>query len=957
MSYNKKAIADALSKLNKARKPKQVNDIIMDPEGQNKFPGLPTMETTPYPVLGVDNFGNQQMMYPGANYTFPGADYVDEYPIAQYGGLVTGLTNTKGNLLMNSKGKRMMAKSGSLYATNKLFLGNPLVTKRKKAVFVPGHDFQTGGQRPILYVDPNNPAGRARYQAYQDSLYNYNYAIEEMSRYNPSLKDQKSKDFYFKTYLELPEVESYNITKPNTIKSDKYLNKNSSQKPDYIIDRRWTRELDRNDPDYRKDEKSIEYLGYSHPKTEVIIADNPKTKIIAKQQQLIDAGFDIGKADGIWGPKSQAAWEEFQKTQTTEPEVTPEIVPEIVSEETTSTEESVQEPVQTDQPQAPQQPSETPKSSEPKVRYHKEFNPYTRRWEPMSPKQKQELDRLNTRGLPAPQDFTPELIEAHVRQSGGATDWKSRIASVLKFQQGGQLSAEEFAKRKAAYEKVTGRKLEQPKTIKQSEKARQATLDKYNQLPVVQSQPSETVQQSRGIDTRREKEIVEAQANTDAKAAENYMHFYNKTYGSDQGAITYEQALQKVRQPNFDKAKYLNMYNLGESKNEQLQSFRKEDQANRTWEVITNPFTAFEYAVTTGDMANMPSNINAARMQGYDVGATPGRNMVGNALNMTTNLFDAGDKVVRNVGEGNLLGAGMEALRFLPGARMTTGLGKQAGKYLKLPGSPNAVSSVDDVMIKSEIFNPIAAADKIIPRPLAPGNIFGLEDSWNNYSPLNLIPGYGNKLIDKTSSYPNFVGFRKFGNSIEDVIQSQSLRPKGSGMGSKQIASEGNWAESGKVNENYSGVFEATMNPQIQGSNIKLEKWPKRNGVVGTTKEGNVAIPLRDPGLSFNRRLPFSNRYVPIDKQKLINKEFQLATVAPHLQSLAEKYAIWSGLGLAGAYVGVPQLHEANKKYIINPAIEQSTKLDNFVAERLGIKSSEKTKEQKQMGGWLNKYN
>jgi hypothetical protein len=64
---------------------------------------------------------------------------------------------------------------------------------------------------------------------------------------------------------------------------------------------------------------------------------------------------------------------------------------------------------------------------------------------------------------------------------------------------------------------------------------------------------------------------------------------------------------------------------------------------------------------------------------------------------MTTNLFDAGDKVVRNVGEGNLLGAGMEALRFLPGARMTTGLGKQAGKYLKLPGSPNAVSSVNDI--------------------------------------------------------------------------------------------------------------------------------------------------------------------------------------------------------------------------------------------------------------------
>jgi hypothetical protein len=153
MSYNRQAIADALAKMNKARKPKQPKDIIKDPEGQYKYPGIPTripsdeitMQDVPYPVLGVDNLGNEQVMQPGKKYVFSGADYVDEFPIAKYGGLVTGLTNTSGNLLMNKKGKRMMAQSGSLSATNKMFLGNPLVTKRKKSVFVPGAPFQEGG--------------------------------------------------------------------------------------------------------------------------------------------------------------------------------------------------------------------------------------------------------------------------------------------------------------------------------------------------------------------------------------------------------------------------------------------------------------------------------------------------------------------------------------------------------------------------------------------------------------------------------------------------------------------------------------------------------------------------------------------------------------------------------------------------------------------------------------------
>lgn len=61
--------------------------IIEDDMGQWAHPGEVTkinssditMKGVGYPVLGIDNLGNQQMMYPGQEYKFPG-EYVIEYP-------------------------------------------------------------------------------------------------------------------------------------------------------------------------------------------------------------------------------------------------------------------------------------------------------------------------------------------------------------------------------------------------------------------------------------------------------------------------------------------------------------------------------------------------------------------------------------------------------------------------------------------------------------------------------------------------------------------------------------------------------------------------------------------------------------------------------------------------------------------------------------------------------------
>jgi hypothetical protein len=133
--YNKKALSKATAELDKAKAPAKPKDIITDPMGQWKYPGqitrIPsndiTMKGVGYPVVGVADTGQRQIMLPGADYTFPGADYVDEYPQMKKGG-------TK---------KR---KTKSLSGTNKLLEVNELFKNYKNREFDPkAKHFQEGG--------------------------------------------------------------------------------------------------------------------------------------------------------------------------------------------------------------------------------------------------------------------------------------------------------------------------------------------------------------------------------------------------------------------------------------------------------------------------------------------------------------------------------------------------------------------------------------------------------------------------------------------------------------------------------------------------------------------------------------------------------------------------------------------------------------------------------------------
>ena len=160
--YNKKTLSKASAELDKAKAPKKPKDIITDPMGQWKYPGLPTripsnditMKGVGYPVLGVANNGQRKIMLPGADYTFPGADYVDEYPQMRKGG---------------AKKK----KTRSLSGTNKIMLTHPLLQNYKNKVYDPNVDyFQDGGEKDTIIYPPGD-------SEYMDQP-SYNYDIIEM---------------------------------------------------------------------------------------------------------------------------------------------------------------------------------------------------------------------------------------------------------------------------------------------------------------------------------------------------------------------------------------------------------------------------------------------------------------------------------------------------------------------------------------------------------------------------------------------------------------------------------------------------------------------------------------------------------------------------------------------------------------------------------------------------------
>lgn len=333
--------------------------------------------------------------------------------------------------------------------------------------------------------------------------------------------------------------------------------------------------------------------------------------------------------------------------------------------------------------------------------------------------------------------------------------------------------------------------------------------------------------------------------------------------------------------------------------------------SSRAWEYMTNPFTAAEYAISGGGAENMPHNINEMRMAGIDPGVVQGRNLVGNTLNSSLNLFDAGDKVSRNVGEGNYGTAALEALRFIPGSGLSTGLIKKGLK------------NIDGKKVQQLGRSLIDEGYPTFARKLT-----------DKISPLNLVPGYGSKL--RGSTVP-------LGNVLEDVVQgSNVIAPKNKIMTAFNAVTgrsnaPGVITSAKNSNRNANTIFSAKIDPSKQGTNLsfsqtanplmlsKFRNSKKLQYNLQNAGRDATEIPLLDPAVSLHRRLPFSNKYASVDPQKLMNNKFQWSTAGTGAQNLAEKYGS-GALGLAGlsgaTLAGVGALQGVNpidKYNSINP--------------------------------------
>jgi hypothetical protein len=240
------------------------------------------------------------------------------------------------------------------------------------------------------------------------------------------------------------------------------------------------------------------------------------------------------------------------------------------------------------------------------------------------------------------------------------------------FKDGGKMTPKEFEKK---YEEITGKKFEPPKKIRQNQQAREYYKQKYNQQPLVQSQPSETVQQSRGIGTNYKKELDDSLAR-------------------GQQAVQ-EQIDETNRQRIEDSRTFFEADSRTTQQRQRDQEAAKQITDPTGWNKVANYLQTplfqagnFSDYITGGDdWRQAQQTYNLKQMNPYEQGK------------WQSFASTAGG----NTAQG--LMTGMELIDGYTIARALPGFGKNLKNFFptktpkQLPESPNAISSVDDIVM------------------------------------------------------------------------------------------------------------------------------------------------------------------------------------------------------------------------------------------------------------------
>jgi hypothetical protein len=136
MSFNRSLLSQITKDLNKKpSKPKVPKNQWQHPGEITNIPSNNiTMDAVSYPVLGVPNFGQPQMMYPDQQYHFPEADNVTEYPMMAKGGYTVTRSNDR-----KGKTHKVTGPDGTVKYFGDSKLGQHPKDPQRKAAFYARH--------------------------------------------------------------------------------------------------------------------------------------------------------------------------------------------------------------------------------------------------------------------------------------------------------------------------------------------------------------------------------------------------------------------------------------------------------------------------------------------------------------------------------------------------------------------------------------------------------------------------------------------------------------------------------------------------------------------------------------------------------------------------------------------------------------------------------------------------
>lgn len=697
--YNKKALKVDLGKFVKPNPYKQ--DIITDPAGQWKYPGVPTripsgqitMQGVPYPVMAYPNMGQPVMMQPGQEYNFPGADYVDEYPQMKKGGYMPSLPNKK-----TSK-----AYSRSLTATNKLFAQSPLTKKsksRKNKIFDPSSTYyQDGGafeddidkRRQLLrdwtygadigmlqeqdggpyfegynedspwlgenYKDIGVSVGAGRFNV---SAGNYfpKSVFEPASNFNPyvnlgvDLNKNRNLSFeYTPGYAGVTFTKSFQDGgTPHNYNPFVSNEPEASEQP-----QQFTPIRTENDP-----EDYDQFLNYSET---------------APENRRPDANYIYGDSNnydhyGMWDALGKP--KDFNQAL----EMNPDWVPDEYDGYYHGFSVNPNTGVFLKAGKPGLKPGDTTWME---VAGHY-LSP---RADVDTPVFDPELNRFkyvpNEEYIEA--ELTPEEIEEY--RKGGYVVEDISVPTLTKAEYGmpmGTGMSQNYMGRTKTLYQTGGRTLPKPRS------------KNYDPLYTITPQVTESTA-VRNL-PKQDKKVVEkamAKKTTERKAVAQKIQANPLLTQAQKNEIL------------LDPRKLDENVNLAYEKGaDNVKQVEPQSTASRAWEYITNPMTALEYEISGGGAENMPHNINEMRMAGIDPGVVAGRNIVGNTLDNLNPLDDIKSvyEGARDIVKGNNSGyttAGLGLLGFIPGGDYFKGL----GKISKAAETVKDVSKIDDEMLNA----------------------------------------------------------------------------------------------------------------------------------------------------------------------------------------------------------------------------------------------------------------